>query len=112
MTADSDDAIVTPAMRACIGSTTGPVPLPDPIGSSDVRRGGEAVVHGIVQQALMRALGIRHVADEAHAAQRPHVLVRHARCLELEPAVGIVRVPHAEVGADLGPGALLHGPQH
>jgi acyl dehydratase len=38
VTGESDDAIITPAMRACIGSTTGPVALPDPIGSSDVRR--------------------------------------------------------------------------
>ena len=51
-------------------------------------------------------------ADKADAAQRAHVRVGHARSLELEPAVGIVRVPHAEIGADLGPGAFLHGPQH
>ncbi len=38
MTADLDQQIITPAMRACIGSTTAAVPLPDPISSSDVRR--------------------------------------------------------------------------
>jgi acyl dehydratase len=38
VTADLDQQIITGAMRACIGSTTAAVPLPDPIGSSDVRR--------------------------------------------------------------------------
>jgi acyl dehydratase len=38
VTADPDQQIITPAMRACIGSTTAAVPLPDPISSSDVRR--------------------------------------------------------------------------
>ncbi len=38
MTAELDEQLITPAMRACIGSTTPAVALPDPIASSDVRR--------------------------------------------------------------------------
>ena len=38
MTADLDRGLVTAEMRACIGSTTAAVMLPDPISSSDVRR--------------------------------------------------------------------------
>ena len=72
----------------------------------------EAVMHGVVQEALVRALGVGHVADKADTAQRAHVRVGDTRGLELEPAVGVIGVAHAEIGADLGPRALLHGPQH
>ena len=30
--------LITPAMRACIGTTTEPIPLPEEIGASDIRR--------------------------------------------------------------------------
>jgi hypothetical protein len=72
----------------------------------------ETVVHGIMQEPLVRAFGVGHVADKADAADSARVLVGHAGGFEFEPAVGIVRVAHAEIGADLGPRALLHGPQH
>jgi acyl dehydratase len=35
---DGPADLITPAMRACIGSTTAPVSLPEEIGNSDVRR--------------------------------------------------------------------------
>ena len=71
----------------------------------------EAVVHGVVQQALVRALGVGHVAHQADAAHGPGVGIGHARRLELEPAVAVVRVAHAEVGADARPGTLLDRPE-
>ena len=45
---------------------------------------------------------------QAHAAHGAAVGVGHAGRLELEPAVGVVRVPHAELDAHLAVGALLH----
>ncbi len=72
---------------------------------------GQTVVHGVVQQPFVRPLGVRHVADQPHAAQRARIRVGDARGLQLEPAVAVVGMTHAEVGADLRPRALLHGPQ-
>ena len=79
--------------------------------SSRLGRPGQAVVHGIVHQPLLRALGVRHLAHQADAAQVAAVGGGHARRLQLEPAVGAVDVAHAELGAQLAAGALLHRPQ-
>ena len=68
----------------------------------------EAVVHGIVHQPLLCALGVRHLANQADAAQVAPVRGRHAGGLELEPAVGVVDVAHAELDAHLAARALLH----
>ena len=69
----------------------------------------EAVVHGVVHQPLLRALGVRHLAHEPDAAQVAAVGGGHGSGLELEPAVGVVGVAHAELDAQLAVGAILHG---
>ena len=51
--------------------------------SSRLGRPGQAVVHGIVQQALVRALGVRDVAHEADAAHAPG----HRRCGTLAASI-------------------------
>ena len=72
---------------------------------------GEAVVDGIVQQPLMRALGVGHIAHEADAAHGARIGVGYAGGLELEPAIAVVGMAHAEIGTDARPGALLDRPQ-
>ncbi len=68
-------------------------------------------MHGIVQQALVRALGVGDVAHEADAAHGARIGVGHARRFQLEPAVAVVGMAHAEIGADARPRALLDRPQ-
>ena len=64
-----------------------------------VGQSGQAVVHGVVHQPLLRALVVGDVADEADAAQLAAVAGRHARRLELEPAIGAVGMAHAQLDA-------------
>ena len=68
-------------------------------------------MHGVVQQPLVRALGVGHVAHQADAAQGASIGGGQARRLELEPAIAVVGVAHAEIGVDRSAVALLHGPQ-
>ena len=89
--------------RGALGDDRQPVEEQLAIGQA-----GQAVVHGVVQQPLLRALGVGHLAQQADAAQAAAVGGGHAGRLELEPAVGVVRVPHAELDAHLAAGALLH----
>ena len=59
----------------------------------------------------MRHLRLGDVTHETDAAHRTAILSLDGRRLKLEPAIGVIGVTHAEVGADLATGSLLHRPQ-
>ena len=75
-----------------------------------IGKAGKAVVHGVVQQAFLGALVVGHFAQQSDAAQVAAVGGRHAGSVQLEPAIGIVHVPHAELDAHVPAGAFLHRP--
>jgi hypothetical protein len=72
---------------------------------------GQAVVDGIVQEPLLRALGVGGLTHQSDAAQVAAVAGGQAGGVEIEPAVGVVDVAHAELDAHLAARALLHRPQ-
>ena len=69
-------------------------------------------MHRVVQQALVRTPGLGDVAHQAHAAHRAPVGGGDARRLELEPAIAVVGLAKAEIGADATARALLDRPEH
>jgi hypothetical protein len=71
----------------------------------------QAVVHGIVQQAFMRPLGVGHVANQAYALERARIGTRHAGRFQLEPAIVVIGLPQAEFAAHLAVAPFLHREQ-
>ena len=70
-----------------------------------VGKAGQAVMHRVVDQPLMGALEIGHVAHQAGAAKEPRVLARRGVGAEVVPKIGAVVAPQAEI--DLQVAALL-----
>ena len=68
-------------------------------------------MHGIVQQALVRALGVGDVAYQTDAAHGARIGIGHARRFQLEPAIAVIGMAHAEIGANARPSAFLDRPQ-
>ena len=73
---------------------------------------GEAVMHGVVHQPLMRALEVGHVAHQPDAAQQPRIVARGRAGAELVPEIGAVMAPEAEIGLQIAALLLLQRPQH
>ena len=74
-----------------------------------VGKAGKRALDGIVHQALLRPLRIRHVAQQPDALHGAPVLTGNGGRLDLVPAVGVVRVSQAEHTAHLSVVALLVG---
>src|SRR3989304_4309785 len=70
-----------------------------------VGKAGKAVVHRVVDQPLIGALQVGHVAQQAGAAKEPRVLARCGVRPEVIPKIGAVVASQAEI--DLQVAALL-----
>ena len=77
-----------------------------------VGQAGQAVMHRVVDQPLMRALQIGDVAHQAGAAQQPGVLARRGMRPEVVPKIGAVLAPQAEIDLEVAALLLLERPQH
>ena len=71
----------------------------------------QAVVDGVVQQALLGTFLVGGVADKAHTAQIAAVGRRHARPFELQPSVRAVGVPQTNATVQRAAVALPDGEQ-
>ena len=66
-------------------------------------------MHRIVHQPFLGELCVGDLAHQTNAACRAPIFARDRGRLDFEPAVGIVGVAHAELGADVAATALLNG---
>ena len=77
-----------------------------------VGQAGQAVMHGVVHQPLMRALEAGDVAHQSDAAQEPGIVARRRAGAELVPEIAAVLALQAELGLQLAALVLLQRPQH
>ena len=69
-------------------------------------------MHRVVDQPLMRALEVGHVAHQAGAAEQPRILARHGVGAQIVPKIGAVVAAQAEIGLEIAAVLLLQRPQH
>ena len=62
-----------------------------------VGKPGQAVMHGVMHQPLMRALEAGHVAHQPDAAEEPRILARHRVRAQVVPEIGAVVTPQAKI---------------
>ncbi len=73
---------------------------------------GQAVMHGVVHQPLMRALEAGHVAHQPDAAEQPGIVAWRRVGAEVVPEIGAVVAPEAEIEQEVAALLLLQRPQH
>ena len=76
-----------------------------------IGQAGQAVMHGVVHQALMRTLEAGDVAHQSDAAQQPRV-ARYGAGAQVVPEIAPVLTLEAEFGLQIASGVLLKRPQH
>ncbi len=73
---------------------------------------GDVAVNGVMHEALVRAALLRHIANKPDATNRPRIVARNARCLDLEPAIAVIRVANAKIGMQPPVGTFLRRPEN
>ena len=77
-----------------------------------VRKAGQAVMHGVMHQPLVRALQAGDVAHQPDAADQPRIVARRRMRAKLVPEIASVLPLQPELGLQIAALMLLERPQH